>query len=457
MLGKLSHKKIAILGFGLEGKAIISYLSRHGIKPVLFDEARKQNLTKSDLNFISQHCAGAFFGKNVFNKLTGYEVVFRSPGVLPQNLKALSRKTLLTSQTAEFLKQFSAQTVGVTGTKGKGTTSTLIYEILKADKKSAFLTGNIGGPQAFDILDKIKPHDFIVFELSSFQLREVSKSPHLAVVLMTTSEHLNWHTNLKDYWTSKANITKHQTSKDFAVINTDYPGSKFIGKFGKAKKTFASRYGFLHKGCYVKDGWIWRSHAGRKTKVLKVSEIALIGQHNWENASAAAEASLLLGCKLSSVRKVLKNFKGLIHRLEFVAQKHGVEFYNDSFSTIPDTTIAAIQAFTKPLVLILGGSSKKSDFSDLAKKIAEKSNLKALILMGKEKNRIFNSLKKAGVKKSLIHTVQGNFPHIFNRAKSLAQKGDVVLLSPACASFDMFENYKQRGDIFKSLVKKIHG
>ena len=456
MLTRLAHKQVAVLGFGLEGKTVIGYLARHGIKPVLFDERGFSEFRPAEQKFIQRYCAKAVLGKTAFQKLDKVEVAFKSPGIPPRKLKSLSKTAELTSQTAEFLTQFSHQTIGVTGTKGKGTTSTLIYEMLKASGKSAYLTGNIGKEQAFEIADRLKPQDWIVFELSSFQLREVSASPHIAVVLMTTSEHLNWHANQKDYWLSKAGITRYQTDADWTLYNPDYPGSRFVGKFGKGKKTCASRFQAVKPGCYVSGGQIVRRFNGKLTTVLPLRQLALKGEHNWENACAAAEAAFLAGCKISAVRQVLKNFKGLEHRLEFAGKKQGIVFYNDSFSTIPETSLAAVRAFKEPLVAILGGSGKKSDFSELARGLKQQKNLRALVLIGSEAGRILSALRLAGFPGDKILAGGSNFKNAFLTAKGAAQKGDVVLLSPACASFDMFKNYKQRGEAFKRLVKNLH-
>lgn len=455
MFTRFAHKNVAVLGFGLEGKSVISYLSKHGIKPVLFDERKFIEFTPEEQKFIKRYCLKAVFGKRAFLNIQNIDIIFKSPGIPPRKLKNLPKNVEVTSQTAEFLKQFSFQTIGVTGTKGKGTTCTLIYKMLKASNQQAFLTGNIGATQAFEITDRLKPKDWVVFELSSFQLKDVKTSPHIAVVLMTTSEHLSWHNNQKDYWQSKAGITRYQTARDWTVYNPDYPGSRFIARFGKGTKTCASRFRKLTSGCYILNNKLVRSYKGKLQSVLPVSQLGLKGRHNWENACAAAEAAFLAGCKFRAVREVLKKFKGLEHRLEYVGKKHGVDFYNDSFSTIPEASIAAVQAFTEPIVLILGGSGKKSDFSGLATALKKQKNIRAVVLIGKEAGRIFTALRLADFPSEKILTNAKNFKQAFMLAKDTAKKGDVVLLSPACASFDMFKNYKQRGTVFKNLVKTL--
>ena len=453
MLSELRQKKIAVLGFGVEGKTAIGYLSRHGIKPVLFDQSPANNFSAADRQFIKQRCEAAVFGKQAFSRLRGFEIIFKSPGIPPRELKRLPKTAKLTSQTAEFLKTFSQRTIGVTGTKGKGTTSTLIYEMLKADGRPAYLTGNIGKLQAFEIYDKLKADDWVVFELSSFQLREVTASPHIAVVLMTTSEHLNWHRGRRDYWQSKTGITRFQLKKDFAVVNRDYPGSKAVGRLGRGQKSYISRFGGVPQGCCVLNGKIVLKKGEKILPLIPVSELGLIGEHNWENACAASEAAHLAGCGLAAIKKVLRQFRGLEHRLEFAGQKAGIKYYNDSFSTIPETTMAAIQAFREPVVLLLGGSGKNSDFRPLARMLAEQNNLRKAVVFGSEAPRILAALRHARVPAGKVVAGGKTFSAVFRQARSAAKKGDVVLLSPACASFDMFKNYKQRGETFKRLVK----
>lgn len=447
-------KKIAVLGFGLEGKAVIDYLSRHGIKPVLFDQKERTGFSPGELKFIAQKTGKAVFGKAAFGKITGFDRIFKSPGIAPNRLP---KSLKITSQTGEFLDKYAAQTIGVTGTKGKGTTSTLIYEILKQDGKPVKLTGNIGKEQAFELYDSLDPKTWVVFELSSFQLRDVKKSPHVSVVLMTTSEHMDWHKDRRDYLSSKAGIAKFQKAGDFAVICADYPGSKLLGKSGHGQKSFFSRRIALKNGTYVKNGKIVRSHGGKTREILPVSQVALLGGHNWENACAAAETALLLGCRLASVRQVLKTFSGLPHRLEFAGEVDRIKFYNDSFSTIPETTIAAIEAFGNPIVLILGGSGKKSDFRPLAKKIARTPAIRKVLLLGSEASRISRFLSQAGAAAQKVFFSQGSFRKAIAAAYGFAQKGDTVLLSPACASFGMFKNYKDRGDQFKKIILDLNG
>ncbi len=459
-INDLQNKLVAVLGYGVEGEAIASYLVKHGIKPTLFDRkpwdlwsANKQKEIKSlGVNFI--------FGPETFLELKGFEVAFRSPGVKLADINSAvgdKSKLEVTSQTKWFFENCPAKIIGVTGTKGKGTTATLISEILKLNFKSQisnikiFLTGNIGKVQPFEILDNLKADDWVVYELSSFQLQDLKQSPHIGVVLMTTSEHLDYHASVDEYRKAKEAIVKYQTAEDFAIINDDFEPSKKIGKISKAKKLYFSRKNQVKEGCYVKDGEIIISNSDFR---FPISELQLRGAHNYENVCASVLVAKSAGCADESIKDILREFKGLEHRLEFVADKNGIKFYNDSFSTTPETAIAAINAFIEPEIIILGGSSKNSDFTELTDCIVKASNIKAFILIGTEADHLKRLLEK-NYTGQLIEGAK-NLSEVFDQIKQIAQSGDVVLLSPSCASFDWFENYKVRGEEFKGLVQQFY-
>ncbi len=286
--------------------------------------------------------------------------------------------------------------------------------------------GNIG-KGIFEHLDEMDKNSLVVLELSSFQLIDLHKSPHIAVVLMTTSEHMDWHADPDEYVGSKASITKHQGPNDFVIYNKDYPNSVKIGKQGKAKKIQVS---------------------GKDWKGL----MRLRGEHNRENVAAAAAVAKIFAIQYSVISKIVNEFKGLEHRLEEVATVNGVTYFDDSFSTTPETTIAAIKSFSEPLILIAGGSEKGSDFTHLGKVISETKNIKAVILIGLMADRVEKTITNKKIK--LLKGAK-NMTEIMDQARSVSKDGDVVVLSPAAASFDMFKNYKERGDQFKKEVRKL--
>ncbi len=402
MLNKLYNgRKVAILGWGVDTQDVEPWLKEQGAEVTILDEKEKP-----------------------FGDLSKYDVLVRSPGVYRYRPELKGRE--VTSKTKIFFDVCPCPIIGVTGTKGKGTTSTLIYEILKAAGEKVFLGGNIG-TGIFEHLDEMDKDSLVVLELSSFQLIDLHKSPHIAVVLMTTSEHADWHLNQDEYINAKCQITKHQIPSDFVVYNRDYPNSVKIGMQGKAKKIMVS-------------GKDWKG------------PMRLRGEHNRENVAAAMAVAKIFGIRYSVFGEVINEFRGLEHRLEEVATIDRVTYYDDSFSTTPETTIAAIKAFTEPLILIAGGSEKGSNFTDLGKVISKTKNIKAVILIGLMADRIEKAITNKNIK--LIKGLK-NMQEIVKTTKELAKSGDVVVLSPAAASFDMFKNYKDRGNRFKEEVRNI--
>lgn len=431
-LNSLKSKKIAIIGAGVEGLSTEKFLKEKGAKVTVLDKNQKEDYLKD---------------------LDKYDLVVRSPGVKLEDLEKHVAKEKITSQTKLFFDLNPSKAIGVTGTKGKGTTSTLIYEMLKKQGFDAYLGGNIGKPP-FEFLDNLNVHSISVLELSSFQLLDLHKSPHIAVLLIVTSEHLDYHNSVDEYITAKRNILKFQTEEDFAVINKDYLVSRESDIETNAQVYYVSKEDEAQRGCFIKDNAVYINAFDNIEKVINVSEILLPGEHNLENVCAASMAAYLQGVTISNIAHILRNFKGLEHRLELVAQVNGVKYFDDSFSTTPETAIAAINAFIEPEILILGGSSKNSSFEELGKVIKQASNIKAIIGIGEEWEEIKKHLKDLN---SEVLVLEGadDMQKIVSGASKLAQPGDVVLLSPACASFGLFKNYKDRGDKFKKEVLSL--
>jgi UDP-N-acetylmuramoylalanine--D-glutamate ligase len=437
------NKKIAVIGLGIEGESSVKYLEDKGAE--VFSLDLKQ-------------------GSDYLNDLNKYDILVRSPGIKLSILEKVISKEKITSQTKLFFDLCPGKIIGVTGTKGKGTTSSLIYEMLKKQGKDAYLVGNIGSP-ALDVLSKLDDQSIVVYELSSFQLQDLEKSPHIAVMLMTTSEHLapdkkdlpdqNYHEDLVDYINAKRNILRFQSKEDFAILNKDYPACNESDICTDAKIFKVSReQEVLEDGAFIKEGFVCLRKDEKEEKIINIEDILLPGAHNLENICAAIIAASICGVLRENIVSVLKTFKGLPHRLELVDTIHGVKYYDDSFSTTPETAIAAIHAFKDPEILILGGASKNSDFFELGKIISEAENIKAIIGIGIEWEKI-----KAHIAYSKSQTVfiEGakDMKTIVKAAAKIAETGDVVILSPACSSFDMFKNYKDRGDQFKKQVKNL--
>lgn len=447
-------KKIAVLGFGIEGESVVNYLLGKVAEILVFDEKERVSFDASQIKKYEDKGVNFNFGK--IADLNSFDIIFRSPGFhpdLPFLKTAREKGTEVTSATKLFFDLCPCPIIGVTGTKGKGTTSALIYEMLKQEGLDVYLGGNIGvAPLSF--FNALKPDSKVVLELSSFQLIDIDMSPHIAVMLMTTSEHMDYHSDVYEYIDAKRNIFRFQTQNDFAIVNKDYPASNEsdIKTLGKVYKV--SRQQEVEEGCFIRDGFVCLKMNEHEEEIISTKDILLPGRHNLENVCAAVTAAFLGGAKMKSIVRVLKTFKGLEHRLELVRTVKGVRYYDDSFSTTPETAIAAIEAFDEPKILILGGSSKNSDFSSLGEIISNSDSIKAIIGIGIEWEKIKESIKYQVLSIKYVEGLK-NMKEIVEKASELAEVGDVVLLSPACTSFDMFHNYKDRGEQFKKEVQKL--
>lgn len=444
------NEKIAVFGLGIEGKDLIRFLKSKGTKPVILEEDENAIVDKefSDLEIIT--------GSKVSGSLVRFNKIYRSPGVYRYRsdiVNAEKHGVKISSGIKLFFDLCPAKIIGVTGTKGKGTTSTLIYEILKEDGKDVYLAGNIGKPY-LEILPKLNKDSVVVLELSSFQLIDLDKSPNVSIVLNITSDHLNWHKDIEEYRKSKENIVSHQNKTDFAVINYDYESSKKFSKVAGGEIFYFSRQDIV-KGSYIdKSGNVILS-TKETINLGNTDKLLLMGEHNWENVMAAVCAADLLGVDVNSIRKVVFEFKGLEHRLELVREVNDITFYNDSFSTNPEPTIAAIRSFNKPLTLILGGYDKGLDYTEMGGEISENKNVENIILIGDTAQKIKESIQKSGFKGKIVEMGKPIMSEIVDKSMIITSKGGAVILSPASASFDMFRDYKERGKLFKESVSSL--
>lgn len=458
---KYKGKHIAVLGLSTEGKDTVKFLHQRGATITCCDRR-----TKEDLGEIYEELSGfgvSFqLGEGYLNHLNAFEALVRTPGMsprLPELIEYRESGGEITSLTRIFFAECRAPIIGITGTKGKGTTSTLIAEMLKAGGKTVHLGGNVGTP-LLSRVDTIRPNDWIVLELSSFQLEDLTQSPHIAVVLRTTQEHLanfdtlatNFHPTIEAYVDAKKSIVRYQTEKDIAVANKDDPTARLFARETRAKRYFFS-VSDASADAYVAGHAVYlRTDSGTQKLCDRVS-VKLRGDHNLENIAAASLAARAAGVSYDALKKAAVSFSGLEHRLEIVRVFGGVTYVNDTFSTVPETTIAAIKSFDEPLILILGGSEKGSDFTQMGREIV-KSRIRSLIVIGDMTGRILDAVNRAGYNGKRI-TGLGTMRDIVQTAAREAQSGDVVVLSPACASFDMFNNYKERGKLFKEEVNKL--
>lgn len=429
--------KVAILGYGVEGKSAAAYWQTAGHQITICDA--------------DPHCevpsgVAAQTGPNYLHNLDQFDLIVRSPGIKPSAITQANPDLAIakiTTATNEFLSECPANVIGVTGTKGKGTTSTLISKILEAAGHRVHLGGNIG-TAALDLLPQIEPEDWVVLELSSFQLMDARYSPHVAVMLMIAPDHQDWHPDMAEYLTAKQQIFAHQEQGDRAVFNACnlYSLQSGLGAPGD-QLPYNDPAGAWTDGETVKVA---------DTPICSVADIALPGRHNCDNVCAAVAATWPIIQDAAPIKEAIRAFTGLEHRLERVAEVNGVTYINDSYSTNPETSIAAIQAYKEPKVIILGGSSKGSSFSHLADTISHQ-NVRAAILIGETSPQIKQALEKVGYRNILLGT--GDMESIVALTSKAAEAGDVVILSPACASFGLFKSYKDRGNQFRDAVNQL--
>jgi UDP-N-acetylmuramoylalanine--D-glutamate ligase len=442
--------KVAIVGYGTEGKASYDYYIGRGDEVTICDTNAKLQVPDGALTQL---------GENYLDNLERFDVVVRTAGMHPDVIlgKNPGVDNKLTTQINEFMRVCPTRNViGVTGTKGKGTTSTLIAKMLEAAGKQVLLAGNIGEP-ALSHLDELNESWWVVLELSSFQLLDLQYSPHIAVCLMVVPEHLDWHSDMNEYLTAKSQLFAHQSADDIAIYFAGNENSKEIASAGSGRLISF----FQAPGAFVDNDTI----SIDDQDICKTDELKLQGAHNWQNACAAVTTVWQAGIhNIKPLRSVLTAFAGLPYRLELVREFDGVKYYNDSFGTTPSTAIVAIKAYHEPKVLILGCSDKGTSFEELAQVVA-RSNIRQVILIGNTTNPDYRAvapdietlLKAQGFEAiaSLVKPGGHSMAEIVSAARAAAQPGDVVLLSTGCASFDMFENYKDRGGQFNQAVQAL--
>jgi UDP-N-acetylmuramoylalanine--D-glutamate ligase len=426
--------RVAILGFGIEGRSAASYYAGHGADITVHDR---------DPELVLPDGLTGRLGEHYLEDLDGYDLVVRSQSIHPGRF---STKAQVTSVIQEFMERCPAPIIGITGTKGKGTTSSLIAAIVAAAGYKVWLAGNIGRAP-LDFVDEVSPSDVVVLELSSGQLIDVTRSPQVAVCLMISPDHLNWHADMAEYTAAKANLFRYQSTADLAVHKAGDPLSEQIAAVSPGRHL---AYGEA-PAARVKDGII----VVEDTPICAVSAVGLVGPHNLENICAAITATWELVVKQAApVRDAVIAFTGLEHRLELVAEDAGVKYYDDSFATTPETAIAAIRSFEAPKVMILGGSDKGASYDELAEVVAREGVIHAF-LIGDTAPQLEAALTSAG----FDHFTTGytNMAKLVSDCAAVTEPGDVVLLSPGCASFGLFTDYKDRGNQFKAAVRRLVG
>lgn len=433
--------KIAILGYDVEGRSSYDYFESQGHEMVIRD--RNTALQVPD-------GVTSVLGDGYLDGLDEFDLIVRTAGLPPKLIldKNPGVSAKITTHLDEFLRACpTSNVIGVTGTKGKGTTSTLIAKMLEADGKIVRLGGNIG-VAPFTFLDDLDADSWVVLELSSFQLVDLKSSPHIAVCLMVVPEHLDWHGHIDDYAQAKSQLFARQSPEDIAIYFAKNDTSRQIAAKGQGRKLpyYAPPGAVIDEGSVRIDG----------QSICKTDDLKLLGRHNWQNVCAAVTAVWQITQNIGAIRSVLTSFSGLEHRIELIHEAAGVRFYNDSYASVLQATIAAIEAVEGKKVLILGGYDRMLDLDSFAGYTAEhKEDLRGLLLIGKSAGRLAASLEKAGFTDYVSKPELNNMTEIVNAARTLAKSGDAIVLSPGFPSFDMFKNFKDRGLQFKAAARKL--
>lgn len=433
--------KIAILGFGLQGKSSYEYW-RTGNEITICDASEDTDLPSGVTSQL---------GENYLANLDKFDLLIRSPKLHPKDIIAANSPEIaskITSNTNEFFRVCPTKNIiGVTGTKGKGTTSTLITKMLEASGKTVHLGGNIGTPPLDLLKNNIQPEDFIVLELANFQLIDLKYSPGLAVCLMVEPEHLDWHADMTEYVAAKSQLFRWQTASDTAIY---YAASDYSRQVASASPGQKIPYG-ASPGAEVTNNEIVIDGQ----PICKTSELKMLGEHNWQNACAATTAVWQVEPNASAIASVLTTFAGLPFRLELRATKNDIRYYNDSFASAPPATIAALDSIDGMKVMIVGGYDRQLDLTELAKHFAASAaSLRKVLIIGASAQRLAESLDQTGFKNYEISSA-GTMPEIVKQASALAEPGDAVVLSPGFASFDMFKNFEGRGQQFNEAVEAL--
>ena len=449
----IKNKKIAVIGVGVSNIPLIDYLFEKKAKVTIFDDREEEKISKDIFDKIKKYKFDYYFGKRNLDNLHGFEVIFRSPSCLPTKpelVREKERGAVVTTEIEQLIKMAPCKVIGITGSDGKTTTTTLTAKILEDGGYNVYLGGNIGIP-LFTKLKEIKPEDIIVLELSSFQLMDMEVSPDISAITNITPNHLNVHKDYQEYIDAKKNIYKHQKSTGILVLNADNELTNSCQNDANGDVILFSSKQRLDYGYIVEDGIIKECNDGIRRHLISQDEIKLKGIHNLQNICTA----LALTKDLVSTEKALntiKEFSGVKHRLELVRVFNGVEWYNDSASTSPTRGISALNSFNKEIVLIAGGADKNLDYTPLGIKIVEK--VKSLILIGQTASKIYEAVKieeEKQNKKVDIHMCE-TFKQSLELAKRIAKPGQIVLFSPASTSFDMFKDMYDRGDKFRKEV-----
>lgn len=451
----LKGLSVAVIGMGVSNTPLIRMLLREGLKVTVCDRSPREKLAEQAAELESLG-AKLHLGEDYLDKIHKHDVIFRTPGLspnTPQLQKAVEKGCELTSEMEVFFDLCPCPIIAVTGSDGKTTTTTLISEFLREAGHTVFVGGNIGRPLLPDV-DNMTEDDRVVVELSSFQLMTMEQSPQVAVFTNLSPNHLDYHHTMEEYTKAKMNIYYHQGAEDRVIFNADNDITRSMAKQAPGKVMLFSRRQGLEEGVYLRDDTIWLTNEMGSREVLPLSMIRLPGAHNVENYMAAiAAVDGLVPDKC--VRAVAQRFAGVEHRMELVRELDGVRWFNDSIGSSPSRTIAGLRAFDQKVILIAGGYDKQIPFDELGEEIV--SHVKCLILTGDTAQKIAAAVERApgyDPEQLSIRPAEDLAAAVVMAAQA-AGEGDVVVLSPACAAFDRFKNFMERGETFKRIVNRL--
>jgi UDP-N-acetylmuramoylalanine--D-glutamate ligase len=446
----VKDKRVLVVGLGKSGVASALFLKERGARVTVSDTKSPDQL-REEIPVLLDHGITVETGGHGERTFRGQDLIVVSPGVpvdAPSLVQARASGEPVIGEIELAAQNLPGPIVAITGSNGKTTTTTLAGDILAAGGFPVAVGGNIGTP-AISLVEQATPDTVVVLEVSSFQLETIQTfRPKVAVILNVTPDHLDRHRTFQAYVDAKARIFENQQPSDFAVLNEDDPTCQTLGDRTRADVFWFSRKKEVQRGAHVRNGQIFFRDARGQREIMQVSEIPLKGAHNVENVLAGVCAGALMGCEPAQIRKAIQNFKAVEHRLEYVATIKGVEYFNDSKATNVDATIKALESFPSNIHLILGGKDKGSDYTVLNDLLRQR--VKRVYTIGAAAEKIESHIRGAA---EIVHAE--TLENAIRRASAVAQSGDVVLLAPACASFDQFQSYNHRGRVFKDVVKAL--
>ena len=449
-INNLRGKDITVMGIGVSNRPLVKLLLSAGLSVAVHDKQSREKLGTFADDLESEGCR-LILGDNYLEGIDG-DVIFRSPGIHPglrQFEEAVGRGAVLTSEMEAFFEVCPCRIIAVTGSDGKTTTASVIAEILKNCGYNVHLGGNIGTP-LLDRAEAMLPEDICVLELSSFQLLTMRRSPYIAVITNVAPNHLDVHKNMQEYIEAKKNIFINYPRPNVVVLNADNQITRSFAPLIGTSVRFFSREGMPENGVYLKDDIIYMRKSSASALVMRSDEILLPGVHNIENYMAAFAAVSDLS-NFDAMIKTAKTFRGVEHRIELVRVLRGVKYYNDSIASSPSRTTAGLHSFKQKVILIAGGKDKGVPFDELGKEICE--HVKTLVVTGWTAQKIKDAVIKAGGTMPIIEIA--DFDEAVKAASASAEPGDIVILSPACTSFDCFKNFSERGRRFKDIVNNL--